>query len=126
MKKIRYIFPFFLAVIVCGILIYMNMSQHEPENNINPTGYESGEIEQPQFMYNGILFCYYATGFHDKLPEDYAYIGEIQKVNNYETPSEDFEGARVEVGQKFFGNGENNILYLQYESGYAKFTEEVK
>lgn len=126
MKNIKYIVPFFLAIVLCGIFIYAHVNRSEPENNINPTGCSGGEIEQPQFMYNGVLYCYYATGFHDELPEDYCYIGEIEKVNNYEKPSGDFEGARVEAGQKFFGNGEIDILYLQYESGYAKFTQDVK
>lgn len=74
-------------------------------------------------MYDGVIYYYFATGFGEKLPENYYYAGEIQKVNDFEKPSEEFVGVQVEVGQKIYKSDNSNELYLQYDSGYAKFSQ---
>lgn len=87
-----------------------------------PTGYPAGEIQQPQVMYNGKIYFYFATGFDAPLPGGYACVGEIETVDNLAQPTEDFVGARVELGQQIYADANcPETIYLQYESGYAKF-----
>lgn len=95
------------------------------EENLTPTGYPSGEIGQPQVMYNGQIYYYEFDGFDKPLPDDFEYVGLIEEVDNVNEPEEDFCGARVKVDQGIYANAEDEeVIYLKYEKGYAKF--EVK
>lgn len=124
MKFSRYITAIAaITLLLCATLIILNTNREQQEDTITSTGYSGGEIEQPQFMYNSEIYYYYATGYHDRLPEGYYNIGSIENVNNYEKPSEDFAGARVEEGQIIYKSDNSNILYVQYDSGYAKFSQ---
>ena len=85
-----------------------------------PTGYASDEIQRPQIMYNGRLYLYTAKGFDRPLPEGYEYVGEVKKVDNKHEPVSDWNGSRVEEGQRIYAK-DTAVIYVEYESGYAEF-----
>ena len=88
------------------------------------TGVESGMIEQPQVMYDGYIYYYNATGRDEKLPEGYEIAGTIKKVDSKDYPAENFAAAGVdlEAGQDIYiSTTEKNVIYLKYDSGYARF-----
>ena len=88
------------------------------------TGVESGIIEQPQVMYDGYIYYYNATGRDEKLPEGYEIAGTIKKVDSKDYPAENFAaaGVDIEVGQEIYiSTTEKNVIYLKYDSGYARF-----
>lgn len=88
------------------------------------TGVESGMIEQPQVMYDGYIYYYNATGRDEKLPEGYESAGTIEKVDSKDYPAENFAaaGVDIEVGQEIYiSTTEKNVIYLKYDSGYARF-----
>lgn len=88
------------------------------------TGVESGMIEQPQVMYDGYIYYYNATGRDEDLPEGYKIAGTIKKVDSKDYPAENFAAAGVdlEVGQEIYiSTTEKNVIYLKYDSGYARF-----
>ena len=88
-----------------------------------PTGYAAREIGQPQIMYGGRIYYYWATGFNEGLPDDYNYVGYIDNVDNEIEPSEDFSGCRLQIGQKIFANpDDDNEIYVQYKDGFARFS----
>ena len=75
-------------------------------------------------MYNQQIYCYYATGFDDTLPQNYSKVGEVKAVDNRQKPDEDFKACRLEVGQAVYANTGQDIIdtvYVQYNEGYAKF-----
>ena len=93
------------------------------EREVTPTGYPSGEIQQPQIRYNGQLYFYFATGFDEPLPSGYNRVGEIAAVDNTAEPAEDFHGARVEVGQEIYASDSAlDTIYVEYEKGYTAFS----
>ncbi len=93
-----------------------------PENTVQ-TGYHAGEAQRPQLMYNGIIYFYEALGRDFMLPSSFSYVGKIQKTDIYE-PDEELEGARVELGQEIYANSDEPwMVYVQYSTGFAKFTD---
>ena len=103
-----------LALAGCG---------HQNEDPTTPTGYPTGEIQQPQIMYNGQVYFYFATGFVEPLPDGYELVGSISAVDNVNEPTEDLHGARVELGQEVYASEANTeTVYVKYEKGYAQFT----
>lgn len=93
------------------------------EEPITPTGYPSGELQQPQIMYDGLIYYYFATGFDEPLPDGYACVGEVAEVDNVNIPQNDFQGARVELKQEVYASEANSdTIYLKYKQGYAQFT----
>lgn len=87
------------------------------------TWYSSEEIQQPEIMYNGQVYRYFATGFDEPLPENFNYVGSISDIDNVNEPKEDFHGARVESGQEVYANEtDSDTIYIKYESGYARFS----
>ena len=88
------------------------------------TGVESGMIEQPQVMYDGYIYYYNATGRDEDLPEGYESVGAIEKVDSKDYPAENFAaaGVDIEIGQGIYiSKEEKNVIYLKYDSGYARF-----
>lgn len=88
------------------------------------TGVESGMIEQPQVMYDGYIYYYNATGRDEDLPEGYESVGAIEKVDSKDYPAENFAaaGVDIEIGQEIYiSKEEKNVMYLKYDSGYARF-----
>lgn len=93
------------------------------DNTDTETGYPSGEIQQPQIMYDGQIYFYFATGFDEPLPDGYEYVGSITGVDNVNEPKEDFYGARIELEQEVYASGTYvDTIYVKYENGYARFT----
>lgn len=87
------------------------------------TGVESGMIEQPQVMYDGYIYYYNATGRDEDLPEGYESVGAIEKVDSKDYPAENFAaaGVDIEIGQEIYiSKEEKNVIYLKYDSGYAR------
>jgi len=88
-----------------------------------PTGYPSGEMQQPQIMYDGLLYFYFATGFEEPLPHGYECIGNVEGVDNKNTPKSDYYGARVELGQEIYVlPGIHDTIYVKYDAGFARFS----
>ena len=82
----------------------------------------TGKIQQPQIMYNGQVYFYFATGFDEPLPDGYELVGSISAVDNDNEPTEDFHGARVELEQEVYASASNaETVYVKYEKGYAQF-----
>ena len=93
------------------------------QREVTPTGYPSDEIQQPQIRYHGQLYFYFATGFDAPLPSGYNRAGEVAAVDNTAEPAEDFQGARVEVGQDIYvSDSDPDTIYVEYEKGYAAFS----
>lgn len=93
------------------------------EDPTTPTGYPAGKIQQPQIMYNGQIYFYFATGFDEPLPDGYVLVGSIAVVDNDNEPAEDFHGARVELAQEVYASEDDtDTVYIKYEKGYAQFT----
>ena len=108
-----------LALVGCG---------HQIEGSTAPsstaqTGYPTGKIQQPQIMYNGQVYFYFATGFDEPLPDGYVLVGSIAVVDNDNEPAEDFHGARVELAQEVYASeADTENVYVKYEKGYAQFS----
>ena len=116
MKKL---IALFLALTLVLGLVGCSGQNEDPST---PTGYPTGKIQQPQVMYNGQIYFYFATGFDEPLPDGYALVGSITVVDNDNEPTEDFHGARVELGQEVYASEANTeTVYVEYEKGYAQF-----
>ena len=98
--------------------------------NQNPavqTGYPTGKIQQPQIMYAGQIYLYYATGYDEPLPDGYEFVGKITGVDNNTQPSTDFHGAIVEMEQDVYASKiDSDAIYVKYDKGYARFTTKNK
>ena len=108
--------PIAVAVEVEGVEI-------RKEEPTTPTGYPSGELQQPHIMYDGLLYYYFATGFDEPLPDGYECVGEVVEVDNVNIPQNDFHGARVELMQEIYVlPGIHDTIYVKYDDGYARFS----
>lgn len=115
----KYVLLFFALLVLGGL----PGCQKKADNSAAPTGHASNEIDQPQVMYDDVVFYYWATGFDEKLPDGYECVGAVEKVDNENSPSENFSGSRVDVGQKIYASEKNSgVIYLDYENGYARFS----
>lgn len=121
MKKLIALFLTWICVLSlagCG---------HQNADSTTPTGYPTGKIQQPQIMYNGQVYFYFATGFDEPLPDGFELVGSISVVDNDNEPTEDFHGARVELGQEVYASEANaDMVYMKYEKGYAQFAVREK
>ena len=112
-----------ILVCILGFIGHKKASEIRNEDTTAPTGYHTGEIQQPQIMYNGQVYFYFATGFNEPLPDGYELVGSIAVVDNDNEPAEDFHGARVELEQEVYASEANTeTVYVKYEKGYAQFT----
>ncbi len=112
-----------LFSILAAFILILTACGNSHSEKITPTGYDSSEIGQPQIMLNGIIYYYYATGFNEVLPIGYAEAGSVENVDNYNEPTEDYCGARVEIGQKIYSSDiYAEAIYIKYSDGYAKFS----
>ena len=108
-----------LFLTILSVLATAGCSKDNGE--LTPTGYASEEVQRPQIMYNGRLYLYTAKGFDGPLPEGCEYVGEVSGVDNKHEPESDYWGSRVETGQKIYASKDSNVIYVEYESGYAEF-----
>jgi len=93
------------------------------EDITTPTGYPSGTIQQPQIMYDGQVYFYFATGFEEPLPDGYELVGSITGVDNENEPAEAFHGASVNLGQEVYASeSDSDRVYVKYEKGHARFS----
>lgn len=111
---------FFLCI--CLLLAALLLTACQKSAEPVPTGYPAGQIDQPQIMYDGRIYYYWATGFDGAMPEDYSFAGEVERADNENLPAENFAGCRVEEGQKIYAKPESSCIYLEYEAGYAEFS----
>lgn len=112
-----------LLIITLSIL-FLTACQEE-KNSTTPTGYEPGEIDQPQIMYNDKIYYYYWTGFDEELPENYEKVGTVIDVDNINFPQDNFYGARVKKGQEIYSfESDLNCIYVKYTNGFARFVIE--
>ena len=108
--------PIAVAVEVEGVEI----REEEPTT---PKGYPAGELQQPQVMYDGLIYFYCATGFDEPLPDGYECVGEVTEVDNVNIPQYDFQGARVELLQEIYVlPGIHDTIYIKFDDGYARFS----
>ena len=113
----------FALILTALCLIAVAGCSRSNEGATAQTGYPAGEVQQPQVMYQGKLYFYFATGFDEPLPQGYEEVGTIQTVDHENTPGKDFQGARVDAGQNVYASSlQDDTIYLQYEKGYAAFT----
>lgn len=88
------------------------------------TGLQRGVIEQPQVMYNGKMYYYFATGRDEALPDGYESAGVIDTVDRSDPPTKNYSAAGIDlkIGQEIYiSKEEKNVIYLKYDSGYARF-----
>ncbi|MCM1181151.1 MAG: hypothetical protein NC347_12895 [Clostridium sp.] len=110
------IFIIFISTII--VVLMKNNSKSTNGRMEENTGYENGIISQPQIMYNGEIYYYFATGFDEKLPEEAKYVGTVLQVDNTKEPENDFEGVQVQEGQKIYVPADDNsCLYVEYNEG---------
>ena len=76
------VFRYSIVCIVCYLGLTLSSCRDTSFQSTENTGGVSGEIEQPQIMYNQQVYYYYATGFNDVLLENYLKVGEVKAVNN--------------------------------------------
>jgi hypothetical protein len=128
MKKCKGIIIIVAAIFLCVAAVFLKNNNQkkgmQQTDALTPTGFASGEIQRLELMYDGQIYYYFDTGFKEQLPEECYYVGSIKVVNNYEEPSQDFDAARLDVGQIIYKLDSGDILYVQYDSGYAKFSKE--
>ena len=80
-------------------------------------------VREQQLMYDGEIYYYNEMGFVDELPDDYEQVGTVKQTSDSKKPTEDFHGCRVVVGQNVYAADDHPFeIYLEFESGYAKFT----
>ena len=121
MKKVIALF----LTVIC--LLSLIGCAYQNEDATTPTGYPTGKIQQPQIMYGGQIYFYLATGFAEPLPDGYELVGSISVVDNDNEPTEDFQGARVELGQAVYASeADVDTVYVKYEKGYAQFAVREK
>ena len=116
----------YLLIFIIGIILLTACHSNEIDEK-SQTGYESNEIEQPQIMYNDRIYYYGATGFDEKLPEGYMKAGVVEHMDNENPPSENFSGARVDIGQEiYYSDNDETIIYVGYENGSARFSLKIE
>lgn len=123
-RKGIFIVAAMLSIMACTACGNSGGNVSETNGVETSTGVESGMIEQPQVMYDGYIYYYNATGRDEKLPEGYEIAGTIKKVDSKDYPAENFAAAGVdlEAGQEIYiSTTEKNVIYLKYDSGYARF-----
>lgn len=119
------VFSCVLALAGCGSngTDYTEIAEIGSDEPTTPTGYPSGEVQQPQIMYDGLLYFYFATGFEEPLPDGYSCAGMVDAVDHEHTPESECHGARVEWGQEIYAlPGVHDTIYVKYENGYARFS----
>ena len=114
-----------LGLVGCGSngTDYTEIVEIRTDETTTATGFPSEEVQQPQIMYNGLLYFYCATGFDEPLPNGYGCAGIVEVVDNENTPKSDCHGTRVELGQEIYAlPGIHDTIYVKYENGYARFS----
>lgn len=102
---------------------YGEIPENKIDASVTPTGFPSEEVQQPQIMYSGQLYYYFATGFDEPLPDGYSCAGIVEVVDNDHIPASECHGARVEQGQEIYAlPGIHDTIYIKYENGYARFS----
>ena len=102
---------------------YAEVIENGTDESTTPTGFPSEEVQQPQIMYTGLIYYYFATGFDEPLPDGYSCAGMVEVVDNEHTPESECQGARVEWGQEIYAlPGVHDTIYVKYENGYARFS----
>lgn len=118
---IRILLLAFVFLLVC--VMALTGCARQNEDFTVPTGYPSEEMQQPQIMYTGQIYYYFATGFDEPLPDGYSCAGMVEVVDNAHTPETEYHGARVEWGQEIYAlPGVHDTIYVKYENGYARFS----
>ena len=113
------------TVILCIVIVsyLMTACQNHYRENATPTGYEPGEIGQPQIMYEGTVYYYQFTGFDEPLPDGYTLVGEVEEVDNRNYPLRDWAGCRLQKGQEIYADDDKtDAVYVAYDKGFAKFS----
>lgn len=110
---------FFILILTILVVLIKNDSNSTTRREEESTGYEYGIIEQPQIMYKGEIYYYFATGFDEKIPADAKFVGTASKVDNTKEPQNDFDGVQVQGGQKIYVPADNNTscIYVEYNEG---------
>jgi hypothetical protein len=117
----------YIALLLTFVCVLALVGCGQNDDPTTPTGYPTGKIQQPQIMYNGQVYYYFATGFDEPLPDGYELVGSISAVDNDNEPTEDFHGARVELEQEVYASASNaETVYVKYKKGYAKFVIKSK
>lgn len=119
-----------LKISVLSIFILLSFfcvcCSSDPSDESSPTGLPNGQIEQPQVMYDGVLYKYYATGIYETLPAGYVLVGNIEVVDMEISPTENFHacGTDLEVGQEVYADSNNTkeiIIRYDQENGWSGF-----
>ena len=111
-----------LCLAIVALLLVLAGCDRQDEVVSAPTGYPTGSIQQPQIMYNGRIYYYFATGFDEPLPDGFAFVGGISSVDNDSVPVENLQGARVDPEQAVYASETSaDTIYVKYRKGYAEF-----
>lgn len=121
-KELMKICKLMLTVVMCASIL-SSCAKHD--HVTTPTGYPDGEINRPMVMYNDEIYFFDFTGFNEPLPEGYEFVGSVESIDNLELPLENFEAARLQVGQEIYA-GDEELIYVKYENGYAHFQPSEK
>lgn len=86
-----------------------------------PTGHASG-IQQPQVMYQGIVYYYQATGFDEKVPDTFSLVGTVKEIDNDAPPEKNWCGSLVTVGANIYADKSNpDCIYVEDSQGISIF-----
>lgn len=70
------------------------------------------------------MYYYFATGRDEALPDGYESAGVIDTVDRSDPPTKNYSAAGIDlkIGQEIYISKEaKNVIYLKYDSGYARF-----
>ncbi|MBO7452924.1 MAG: hypothetical protein J6U54_21540 [Clostridiales bacterium] len=112
---------------LCSCSLQVQTIETTAESELTPTGISSGMLTPPQVKYNGKLYFYrYTTPGQNGAPDGYEKKGQIQAVDNYNTPSEDMYAGGAEIafkrGQDIYASDEDDTrICVHCDDGYYLF-----
>lgn len=140
------LFSLLIGIIICILLIsmvdkyrinlnykYENMSTRYdiPENGSFTAAYSNDQTKYTIFDTKGNEICKFNVDYQKERPvHEYVYPNHVSYIEvspnftNRDYPAENFAAAGVdlEAGQEIYiSTTEKNVIYLKYDSGYARF-----
>ena len=94
------------------------------------TGFADGQIQRECVMVNDEIYMYGGKSI-DKLPEHFSIVLKIEKVDDYNLPSENLSACHMDVGTVIYASEQSKLcIYVESDDGryikYDRMSEEVK
>lgn len=94
------------------------------------TGFADGQIQRECVMVNDEIYMYGGKSI-DKLPEHFSIVLKIEKVDDYNLPSENLSACHMDVGTVIYASEQSKLcIYVESDDGryikYDRMSDEVK